>query len=86
MIKGVFHLTKGVSHLTEGISKFIINILARIGIDLLAQKSGLDNNCHKIIVGFILSNEPRIMTQISKTFWIRVSNSAFVGQYLLTVT
>ena len=88
LTKGVFHLTE--AHFTDGISQLkalsIINILARIGIDLLAQKSGLDNNCHKIICCFILRNEPRIMTQISKTVWIRVSISAFVGQCLLIVT
>ena len=78
----VFHL-KALSII---INDIVIKTLARIGIDLLAQKTGLVSNCHKIIGCFILSNEPRIMTQISKTFWIRVSNSAFVGQYLLTVT
>ena len=45
LTKGVFYLTEWVSHLTEGISQLkapsIINILARIGMDWLAQKSGL---------------------------------------------
>ena len=73
MTKGVFYLTEWVSHLTEGISQLkalsiIINILARIGIDLLAQKYGLDNNCHKIIGCFILSNEPRIAIVVKDSF------------------
>ena len=67
----VFHL-KALSII---INDIVIKTLARIGIDLLAQKTGLVSNCHKIIGCFILSNEPRIMTKISKTFWIRVTSS-----------
>ena len=79
----VFHL-KALSII---INDIVIKTLARIGIDLLAQKTGLVSNCHKIIGCFILSNEPRIAIVVKDSFTavIRVAIAQFAVLILASI-